>query len=54
MFTHHDTRNNYIHIVTSRGGQNARKIYDRFEAIRSQRILHDLLGRDKGEHFRKD
>jgi hypothetical protein len=53
FYTHHDTRNNHIHIVSSRVGTDGRKIPDRYEAIRSQRILLDLLGRDAGEQFRK-
>jgi hypothetical protein len=53
FYTHHDTRNNHIHIVSSRVGTDGRKIPDRFEAIRSQRILSVLLGRDPGEMFGK-
>jgi hypothetical protein len=53
LYTHHDTRHNHIHIVTSRVGRDGRKVPDRFEAIRSQRILMELLGRDAGDHFKK-
>jgi len=46
IYAHSDTRNRHIHIITTRVGIDGRKINDRFEGLRSNRILTEMLGVD--------
>lgn len=43
IYQHNDTRNNHVHIVTSRVDSNGRKINDKFEGMRANRILNEML-----------
>lgn len=44
IYYHHDTDNNHLHIVTSRVGEDGRKINHNFEKTRSQRAIREILG----------
>jgi hypothetical protein len=43
IYEHKDTKNNHIHIVTSRVGQDGKKIDHNLEGIRANKILNDIL-----------
>lgn len=43
IYSHHDTGNNHIHIITSRIGPDGKKINDSNERIRSQAVVNKLL-----------
>ena len=51
IWGHSDTKNNHVHIVTSRVGTGGKKISDNFEQIRSMDILNEILGRSPKESF---
>jgi hypothetical protein len=54
IYTHSDTANRHLHIITSRVGLNGRKVNDRFEGIRAQYIIQQLLGQDPGKQMQTD
>lgn len=54
IYSHSDTANNHVHIVTSRIGQNGKKIRDSFEKKRSNTILNDILKLDPKQSFKVD
>ena len=43
IYAHTDTKNNHIHIVSSRIDSDSRKILDSYEGIKAHKILTDLL-----------
>ncbi len=46
VYSHSDTGNTHIHIVTSRINPDGKKISDSHERVRSQAVLNKLLGKD--------
>ena len=46
IYAHTDTRNNHIHIVSSRISPNGRKIPDTYEGLKANRILSEMLQLD--------
>ena len=44
IYFHQDTDNNHLHIVTSRVGQDGKKINDSMERMRSRKIINAALG----------
>src|SRR6185312_9120395 len=51
IYEHHDTRNNHIHIVSSRVGINGKKINDSFEGKRANHYLNAILNREPHQEF---
>jgi hypothetical protein len=47
LIFHKDTKNNHIHMVTTRVGKDGRKIPDSYEKIRSYQVLNRVLGMDE-------
>ena len=47
IYSHHDTDNNHLHIVTSRVAPDGRKINDHHERVRSQVVLGHIMGDDQ-------
>lgn len=54
LFFHPDTRNNHIHIVTTRIDHHGRKINSGFEHVRSIAALNQIMGVDEGKTAQKD
>lgn len=46
IYKHTDTKNNHIHIVSSRVDTNGKKIKDSLERVRSQKIINQYFGID--------
>ena len=46
IYVHYDTNNNHVHLVSTRVDKNGDKIDDRFENIRSQRIMATIMQQD--------
>lgn len=53
MYAHADTAHRHLHVITSRVGVDGRKVNDKFEGMRAQRILQRMLGVDEGAAFEK-
>ena len=51
IYEHHDTNNNHIHIVTSRIGEDGKKIKDSFEGKRANQFLNAILTREPHQEF---
>ena len=51
IYGHSDTKNNHVHIVTSRVGPNGIKIPHDFEGIRANKIVSEILGVNRKESF---
>lgn len=49
IYSHHDTANNHIHIVTSRVAPDGHKIDHNHERIRSLQVINKLLGQDENQ-----
>ena len=47
LIFHNDTKNNHLHIVTTRVGKDGRKIPDAYEKIKSYKVLNQILGMDE-------
>jgi hypothetical protein len=54
VYAHSDTRNTHVHVVSSRVGPDGRKIADRFEGMRAQRLLHAAMEIDTSKEFQRD
>lgn len=52
IYFHNNTKNNHIHIVTTRVDQNGNKISDKFEKERGLRVLNEILGIDENQELR--
>jgi len=46
IYHHGDTENRHIHLVSTRVDPFGKKVDDRFEKLRSQQVMHQLLSRD--------
>lgn len=46
IYFHSDTDNNHVHIVSSRVDKNGNKIDDRFERLKSQKIINEIIKND--------
>ena len=53
IYEHHDTKNNHIHIVTSRVGEGGKKIKDNFEGKRANHYLNAILKREPHQEFNR-
>jgi hypothetical protein len=53
IYSHHDTANNHIHIVTSRVAPDGHKIDHNHERIRSQQVINKLLGQDESQKVKQ-
>jgi hypothetical protein len=51
IYEHHDTKNNHIHIVSSRIGINGKKIKDNFEGKRANHYLNAILNKEPHQEF---
>ena len=51
IYEHHDTLNNHVHIVSSRVGENEKKIKDNFEGKRANHYLNAILNREPHQEF---
>ncbi|HUZ61841.1 MAG TPA: relaxase/mobilization nuclease domain-containing protein [Hanamia sp.] len=51
IYEHHDTRNNHVHIVSSRVGINGKRIKDNFEGKRANHFLNAILNREPHQEF---
>ena len=47
IYAHHDTDNTHIHVITSRIDPDGKKINHKFEKIRSQLVVDQLMGVDE-------
>ncbi|MBQ2885697.1 MAG: relaxase/mobilization nuclease domain-containing protein [Alphaproteobacteria bacterium] len=54
IYFHSNTKNNHIHIITSRIDGQGRKINDSYEKERSVRILDSIIGLDRYALLRKE
>lgn len=54
IYAHNDTDNNHVHIVSVRVDEQGHKIPDRFERLRSQKALREIMVVDLKEKANKD
>lgn len=54
VYSHYDTDNTHLHIVTSRVGPDGKKINDHNERRRSQEVINRILGYDAKKKVEKD
>ena len=53
IYEHHDTKNNHVHILSSRVGLNGKKINDSFEGKRANHYLNAILNREPHQEFNR-
>lgn len=53
IYSHHDTANNHIHIITSRVAPDGHKIDHNHERIRSQQVINKLLGQEESQKVKQ-
>lgn len=53
-YLHNDTKNDHLHIITTRIDPNGKKISDKFEGIKANSILNDLLQLDYDKTIASD
>jgi hypothetical protein len=46
IYHHLDTRHRHIHMISTRVDGDGKKVDDRFEKLRSQKVMHEILMRD--------
>lgn len=54
IYSHYDTGNTHLHIVTSRVSPDGRKINDHNERRRSQEVIDRILGKNRKKEVEKD
>ncbi|MEM9364081.1 MAG: relaxase/mobilization nuclease domain-containing protein [Bacteroidota bacterium] len=54
IYTHNDTKNNHVHIVSPRVDMDGRHINNKYERVRSQKILKEKFSYDFGRNLEKD
>ena len=54
VYSHYDTENTHLHIITSRVAPNGRKIQHSHERRRSQEVIDRILGNDKKKKTEDD
>ena len=54
IYSHNDTDNNHVHIVTSRVGVNEKKVNHTFERKRANAILNRIQGREPKQEFNQN
>lgn len=51
---HKDTLHNHLHIVSTRVGQNGKKISDSYEQIKANRLINKIVAMDEPQSIEKD
>ena len=46
IYFHSDTENNHVHIVSTRVQKNGQKVKDNMEAVRSQKVINQIMNVD--------
>lgn len=54
VYSHYDTDNTHLHVVTSRDGPDGKKINDHNERRRSQEVINRILGNDAKKKAERD
>jgi hypothetical protein len=54
IYQHHDTKNSHVHIITTRIGQDGKKINHDLEGKRASKILNELLKIDTKQAFKAE
>lgn len=54
LIFHKDTKNNHVHIVSTRVGKDGLKISDAYEKIKSYQVLNTVLGTDENRVAKAD
>ena len=52
IYHHSDTNHRHIHLISTRVDRSGKKVDDRFEKLRSQKVMHEILMRDP--HYEAD
>ncbi|MCK5279499.1 MAG: relaxase/mobilization nuclease domain-containing protein [Cyclobacteriaceae bacterium] len=52
IYHHTDTNHRHIHLISTRVDGDGKKVDDRFEKLRSQKVMHEILMRDP--HYEAD
>lgn len=52
LYHHSDTDHRHIHLISTRVDRSGKKVDDRFEKLRSQKVMHEILMRDP--HYEAD